>query len=512
MDSKLLLVNAITLLFKEGLLEDPTECSSALVKQIVGSIRLPEIAMDSDPARLVIPALKTTALWMSDNPPGYRYDRANLLQRIRVNVGDDEGLFLAILGGLEETDTKDLIKQSCLSMRRILKQTVDRALVKDIIRKASGRVHYEEEKIDWKTFVLDLQNQLEPFMHNATSMSNEGVVDEVCFDDAEAVSKLLQAAVDDMSSVGILKTGLQGINRMTGELDGLRRGEFVVVPALQHNYKTGFTLNLFRQLCVYNTPHMTDPTKKPMMIRISTEDSLRDNIMGLYVQIYQNETKQVCDVSAVDPVAAAQYVKTYLERTGYTVRMMRWNPSEVGFQKIFDTVTYYESQGYEIHAIVFDYLNMISKAGCLSNGPQGSEIRDLFRRTRNFMSARKILFVSPHQLSTEAKMLIRQDVDNFLQGIAGKGYYDSCRTIDQEVDLEIYIHIVKINGVSYLTIQRGKHRKPFITPESDHYCVYKFDGTLGILDDLDGPNQARKHAGGGTAGSADEVPWFAQTA
>lgn len=512
MDSKLLLVNAITLLFKEGLLEDPTENSSALVKQIVGSIRLPEVTLDADPSRLIVPALKTTALWMSDNPPGVRFDRANLLQRIRVNVGDDEGLYLAILAGLEETDPREITKQSCLSLRRNLRQTLDRALVKDIIRKASAKVHYDEENIDWKTFVLDLQNQLEPYMHNVTSLSNEGVVDEVCFDDPEAVAQLLQAAMDDMSSVGIMKTGLQGVNKMTGELDGLRRGEFVVIPALQHNYKTGFTLNLFRQLCTYNTPHMTDPTKKPMMIRISTEDSLRDNIMGLYVQIYQNETGQVCDVSQVDPVEAAKYVKQYLERTGYTVRMARWNPSEVTFQKIFDMVTYYESQGYEIHAIVFDYLNMISKAGCLNNGPQGSEIRDLFRRVRNFMSARKILFITPHQLSAEAKMLIRQNVDNFLQDIAGKGYYDSCRTIDQEVDLEVYIHIVKINGISYLTIQRGKHRKPFITPEVDHYCVYKFEGKLGILDDINGPNQARRHAGGGTVGSGEEVPWFAQAA
>lgn len=56
-------------------------------------------------------------------------------------------------------------------------------------------------------------------------------------------------------------------------------------------------------------------------------------------------------------------------------------------------------------------------------------------------------------------MLIRNGMDEqFVAEIKNKGYYDGCRTLDQEVDMELYIHIVKVDGRSYLTLQRGKHR------------------------------------------------------
>lgn len=125
---------------------------------------------------------------------------------------------------------------------------------------------------------------------------------------------------------------------------------------------------------------------------------------------------------------------------------------------------------------------------------------------------RKILFITPHQLSTEAKMLKRQGVENFVQEIANKGYYDSCKTIDQEVDLEVYIDIVKINGRSYLTIQRGKHRKVGITPEADLFTVYRFEDVASIPDDIDGRDMSRKHAGGGVVGAADEKPFWSTDA
>lgn len=512
MDSKLLLVKSITLLYKEGLLEDPTENSAALVKSIIAAIRLPEVTMETDPGRQAIIALKATALWMCENPPGHRYDRGVMLQRIRVNVGEEEGLYLGFLNGIDDVETPEAIKRSCVELRAGLRSYLNQTKVKEILKRASSKVLFNEEEVNWSTFVQDVTIELEPFIRDITGVSKEGTVDEVSFDDPAKIAELLSQAKDDLTSEGVLRCGWQGINKMLGEHCGFRRGACVVVPALQHNFKTGFSTNLFRQFALYNKPYMLDPKKKPLLIRITSEDPLRDNILALYVQLKVNETKMPCDLKDVDVFEAAKYVKQRLEANGYSIYMAHWNPSDVTYNKIFDLVTHFESLGYEIHAFQFDYLNMIPKTGCINNGPSGSEVRDLFRRVRNFMASRKITFITPHQLSTEAKMLVRQGIENFVQEVANKGYYDSCRTIDQEVDLEIYIHIVKINGKSYLTIQRGKHRGLVNqTPEADLYCVYAFD-ELGILDDINGPSMARRHAGGGVVGSSDEIPWFAEAA
>lgn len=154
---------------------------------------------------------------------------------------------------------------------------------------------------------------------------------------------------------------------------------------------------------------------------------------------------------------------------------------------------------------------MLSKRGC-QQGPHGFETRDLFRRVRNFTAPRGITFITPHQLSTQAKELVRSQIENFVQEIVNKGYYDSCRTVDQEVDLELTIHIEKMGGESFLTVGRGKHRKITITPEKDLFTVLKFEKIGNIPDDIHGADRSMRKVGGRPAndGGSSNVWWESQ--
>ena len=119
-----------------------------------------------------------------------------------------------------------------------------------------------------------------------------------------------------------------------------------------------------------------------------------------------------------------------------------------------------------------------------------------------------IAFITPHQLSTEAKMLIREGRSDFVKEIIGRGYYAGCKQLDVVVDLEIFIHIEILNGVSYLTIQRGKHRIIEQTPHKHQYLVLKFNEVGGIPDDLLGADTSLSHVGGGVIGSGEEKPFW----
>lgn len=100
-------------------------------------------------------------------------------------------------------------------------------------------------------------------------------------------------------------------------------------------------------------------------------------------------------------------------------------------------------------------------------------------------------------------MLIRQgNEESFVRDIANKGYYDSCKTIDQEVDLELYIHIVKADGKSWLTVQRGKHRLIQQTKEEYKYTVLPFEDIGDIRDDVNGADTSRKKPAGPQEGQA----------
>jgi hypothetical protein len=508
MDFKLIVAKSITLLFKESLIKNSNTNSADLIKQIITTIKIPDISMDHDKSRDIIVNLRSTLLWMADNPIGYQYDKSSLHQRIRIHAGDDPSTYHAITDALnEEITDQDALKKSILDYKDFLKEYVQREKIREVLTANARLANFSSETVDWKTFAREIMDKLEPLTGTGDSRAHSSVVVDVDLRDTAAVANILSMAKDELSPVGALRTGIQAWNRMLGSAGGYRRGEMVVVPALQHNFKSGMMLTLMRQIAMYNVPHMRDPTKKPMLMRISYENEAQTDIMWLYKSLKEIETGEYCVLTDVDTSEAAQYVLDRMEATGYHINFVRIDPSDYTFYDLFDRIMYFESQGYEIHAVFCDYLNMMSKRGC-NQGAMGSEIRDLFRRCRNFFSPRGITFFTPHQLSTEAKQLVRNGVDNFVQEIANKGYYDSCKTIDQEVDIETYIHIEKRGLDSYLAVQRGKHRKVSITPQKDLYFVLKFHPIGGILDDINGRDMSMKHIGGATMSEGGAPGWF----
>jgi hypothetical protein len=267
---------------------------------------------------------------------------------------------------------------------------------------------------------------------------------------------------------------------------GIRRGEFVIIPALQHKYKTGFTLTLFSQIARLNTPSPRDKNKKPLLLRISFEDSLETNMQFLYQELKYNETRQPVDTEHVTSQEMSSYVRSKLQINGFHVKFLRVDPTQWTYKDVTNKILELESQGYEIELMMLDYLSMVTTVGC-KQGPAGTDMRDLFRRIRNFCEPRKIAVITPHQLSTEAKMLLRSGTSdfNFVKEIAEKGYFTDSKQLDQEVDLEIYIHLAKINKKSYFTVQRGKHRISTIANDEDKFFMLEFPHHMPIPDDID---------------------------
>ncbi len=76
----------------------------------------------------------------------------------------------------------------------------------------------------------------------------------------------------------------------------------------------------------------------------------------------------------------------------------------------------------------------------------------------------------------------------FVKEIAEKGYYSGTKQLDQEVDLEIYLHLFKNNKETYISVQRGKHRIPSILPDEAKYFLLKFPKEMPIPENINDPN------------------------
>jgi hypothetical protein len=484
MDSRLLLIYCMTLLYRESQISGE-ERSIALCQAVSETIKVPEASLSLQSPREITLGLKATLQWMIETTLE-TYPVEQLSQRIRVITRDEDYLFQAFYDGIDPQLDKEALMSLILSYRKTLRDYAQTQKVHTIISEAFNTLNFNQtHEFDYKAFVREINEKLEPYSYDTDKTVHPSIVDVVDFNQFDSIESLIQRSNEELSSDGVLKSGWQAINRMLGESGGFRRGEMVLLSALQHNFKSQFMLNLFKHFALYNTPYMRDPNKKPLLLYLSLENELPNNMMWLYANIKENETGEALDYSNVDPKEAAAYIQEKLSVNGYTAIMLRLKPNDCTVYDLFDLMLGYEAQGYEIHSVLIDYLNMVDKKGLSSQGPAGEDIRELYRRMRNFTSYRGITCVTCHQLSTEAKVLVRQRVDNFVKEIANKGYYDGSRRIDQEVDLEIHIHIVKLpNQGSYLTVQRGKHRTVRITEDKHQYCILPFQPIGGIRDDI----------------------------
>lgn len=504
MDSKLLLVKSLTLLYRESQLEGTKEKSTDLIRDIVSKIKPSEISLDMGGEQDIIKGLLKTVLNMCEDPSDHVYDLVEVLQRVRVNTQDDTELYESVAMGLSHPLDDKGLKRVCLNLHRTLKRWQKDEIIADIISKAAYKVRFERDSFVMADFVAEHYALLEPYIGD-DSEQHPAIVEEIDLDDIESVQTVVKEVKDNASGLGLLKTGFQGLNRMLG--GGFRRGEEVVIPALQFQFKTGFSLTLFKQIAMYNEPYMLDPTKKPLLVRISFEDSLAANYKFLCKNIYENKHLVEADLTGMSTEDMATYVRDNVTTTGYTVKMIKINPTEYSYRDLINKLLSYEAEGFEIHLCMIDYLPMLPTTGC-TQGALGQDVRDLYRRMRNFCEPRKITLITPHQLSTEAKMKFREGSTSFVKTLVGGGYYDKCKTVDNEVDLELFIHIEIINGVSYLTIQRGKHRYGALTPMEHRFIVLPFHNIGDLRDDINGPDTTRKKVGGGAIGANDETPFW----
>lgn len=528
MDTKLLAVKAITILYLSTKVKDlPNQEDIHTIVQTVIKVTKPKDRMArSELSYDVGSQLRDCLIHLKDEVRTGSFNEDELKQRFELIAGDDRRTFAALTGMLitevpepeepiegepapltHEDKIRDRIQTEYWNVKRILEQEE----IAKVAYEWSMKLGYSPESINWDTLLEDLDESFSKF-HSLSAKAKDirddpALIDYIDFSDPAAITEMFEKAKERMSGDGVLVTGYQGINKMLGEVGGLRRGESVLIGALRYSYKSSLSRDIFISVPLFNKPYMLDPTKTPLNLRISLEDDGDRDVTGIYRRVLQVLDKRDEDPGNINPAEAAAYIDEKLGVNGYKNIVIAADSSQFSYEKIVDYIEYFESKGYEIHHLNIDYLAMITKnVGGGNADSLTNVIQSLFTRLRNVCRRKRILFTTPHQLGYDAKQLQLQGVANFVQQVVGKSLYDACRRIDQEVDTEITIHIEKLNGESYLTIARGKHRGVDNTPLAHQYCVYKFDAVLGLPMDYGGDDLSRRTLGADEEASGGGLP------
>lgn len=463
-----------------------SELAMELATEVLTETKIPEASIGADANRTCVIGLRGTIQAIVN---GTVADIITLKQRVRMNTVTDEHTFNIINTTLELTDTDVLNQQMLVFLKSITSKLKEMSFLKELKAYASKTIFSDSlGEISVHKAASELALLAEKYT-STTGNDTEvipGVVGCADFNDETKIAILIEETRQMITSDAGIRSGWQAYNRMLGVAQKHRLGDQWVLGALQYNFKSGLCLNLARHAVVYNKPVIRKENKQPAVIHISTENHLNDNIMLLYRQAMGNHYKKDVDITTLDVTEVAKWVSEYTSQNGFKLLMYRVNPSSFGYRQLYELLDNLDKAGYDVQALFLDYLNMLSKEGCI-HGHSGIEVRDLFRRVRNRCSEKGILFWTPHQISKEATQLLRNGTENFLEQIANRSYWDSCKAIDQEVDGEIYINKEVIGGRAYLMFRRGKHRNGIgVTPEKDLAFIMPFNAIGDIHDDIEG--------------------------
>ena len=512
MDTKLLLVKAITLVYLSTLVKEISDDVHNIVSRVLTVVKPPEHnSVRAELTHDVTASLRELLVRLVDESKVTKFNEDDLRQRYLLVTDNESSLYRALNGALMDgEEDQEKIRERAKSEYWAVRRILDQEEIAKITREWSFRLAYNPESINWTTIVDEMTESYRPFVsfndNNKGIEDHPAVIATIDFDNVDGVEQIMHKAKEELSEAGVLKTPYQGINRMCGEPGGFRRGEALLVGALRHQYKSGFSRDLFIGIPLVNKPYMMNPDKTPLNLRISLEDDPNTDIMEIYKRIRHYYDKVNDRVKNIDPSEAARYIQQKLGVNGYSNIIVSADPTSFGVEDIINTIDKLEREGYEIHHLNVDYLAMSAKNASRSADSNSQFIQNMFTKLRNVCRRKKIFLSTPHQLGPEAKQLLKEGVSDFVKHVVGKSFYDGCRRIDQEVDMEITVHIEVVNDEKYCTVQRGKHRGVNNTPISHQYCAYKFDRELGLPYDWEGDDLSYRKIGGSTMSDGGAGP------
>lgn len=483
MDVKALLAKCISLLFREGQ-SGENDLSKQLVLDVITTLKIN--SNDISGTDSTVNELKNVVLNMvsKEHPTPYN----DLIQHIRIACSSDVVLFESIQDNISFQLDEDELKRTILSYRFELNKYLKEKKATMLLDKMTFDLKFNRDKIgDLNQYMSSNLNGIIDLV-NYSGEEIPGIICEVDLSDIDAVAEQFELIRKENDGSRTIKMPWQAMNRMTR--GGLRLGQLTTVGGLAHNNKTGVSLSMFISGCIFNNPKnlQTDQKKKPLMLLISFEDDMLIVLFNLYILLKENlENVKITDEDKqrLSSREAAEYVYKKLSDTGYDIKIVRADSSTWSYAEIQSCVLQFESQGYEIHLTLIDYLNLANKNG-LTHSRADADIQELFRRTKNFFAAKNIALLTPVQLSPDAMELKRQGNKMLAMQISDGSYYEGCRGLSREPELELFVDIVKDNGRKYQTFARGKHRGQNDTPEEHKFFILEFQKIGGLRWDVNG--------------------------
>lgn len=480
----LVLVKSVVGWYINRHLAEPNGKLEGIVEKAIGLVKMPADVMGEGSEGEIAHALRSTLDWLRTLSPDVTVDKVDLIERIRMNCAFGSDYIASIERQCVLYDDMHLNAERVKTIISELQYSIRNHEYALLYRKANKEINFGDGTVDILQHAKEMQEKIREF-ENTGEEEKKGFGGSLSTTDIDSVVEAMRRTQELNSTEGTLKTGLKGLNRALGGL-GHFRGEQFNYGALTHNYKTGILLDYCRWFPLYNTPHMLDKNKKPLVLRVSFENKIEQDLPLIYRSLWEQENKKKLDLAEVDAEEAARYVIDRLRVNGYEFEMRCYDPNQFDVWDLIDVLSFYEAKGYEIHAVIVDYPELITKKYSGKGSKRTDEIITYtFEVLRNHCFPRGITQLTAHQLSSDARRLAREGTSNLAKKFAEGSYYYNAVGLSQKLDGEMLLHIHEIGDKKFLTASLGKRRGTSDNTPTKHKTFYYEFTEFGICDDLD---------------------------
>ena len=408
-------------------------------------------------------------------------DKVKLVDLITLNIAEESPILKRLVTLVNQTLEEAELNKYLNTTGSLIDVSI-RTLRNDMeISKTGFTINTKDLSLEER---IELQRQLKDILaknldENAIEESTETDMESISVEEDGVLVNLNKKKSGDTIS---LKVGWSEFSKAIG--GEFVTGEFVDIEALSHKNKTGFTMSLFLQLILLNKITLKDG-KKPLFLWISLEDDLNQVVIKMFVYLYFRKYKKMPLMLDITNEQINKFFKEEIAATGNRLDLKRIDPDKFNIERYKKIIAAYDLMGYRVISCVCDYLEKAYTDGTKYNtGATGSGLKNMVTKFRTCNYENNILFFTPWQIATDASAVLRGGTTDkeFLQHIQGKNYTQGTRGLMQELDVQILIHLVKINGISYQAVMVGKLKRPNYVEAKDKFMLIPFEKNILVGD------------------------------
>ena len=469
------------------LAQDKTSKYHAMIKELILIVEneAKKSTMDISPLeRFFVSALKSLVSGTMDITDPTSISKLLLKCKMELNKTSDAEVAEDVLKVYTQRSQQELEfpEEKEIYIERI-ETFIQRSQMEGLMRQIYGILSSCEglDEEDEIAGVREAQRRLKEGVHHLvektyTEAGGVKPVGVIKFSDKESVQKALEKR-SKRDLEGIIKSGLQGLNRALGSNGGLVPGESICHCALSHHGKS-LSIISWAIWAVENTPKVDRGGKIPLVLLTSLENEEYRNMLDIFKRKYRQIEGKSGESLNNDEIR--DWITNYFDKFETKLIIERFT-DDYGIDEHRARISYYQSQGYEIVMSCIDYLSNMA----ISDTKRYLGLRELSHQLVNDARRYGYCLVTGHQLNREASRI--EEYNLHPAKMYNMNHLQDTTSIFLEFDIIVFQHKVLVESTkrSYMTYKLAKHRHVEDTPDAHKYFAYEFlpDG-IGIQDDL----------------------------